>query len=86
MLQGLSLTAIGLSLGLAFALSFSLTHFIAALLYGVGANDPLTVIVVVVLLAAMSLLACYVPARRAMRVDPVAAIRASQTKATSRPG
>jgi predicted permease len=73
--QGLSLTAIGLSLGL--ALSFSLTRFIAAFLYGVGANDPLTVIVVVVLLAAMSLLACYFPARRAMRVDPVAAIRAS---------
>jgi len=75
LLQGLSLTAIGLSLGL--ALSFSLTHFIAALLYGVGANDPRTVIVVVVLLAAMSLLACYFPARRATRVDPVAAIRAS---------
>ena len=75
LLQGLSLTAIGLSLGL--TLSFSLTRFIAAFLYGVGANDPLTVIVVVVLLAAMSLLACYFPARRAMRVDPVAAIRAS---------
>jgi predicted permease len=75
LLQGLSLTAIGLSLGL--ALSFGLTHLIAALLYGVGANDPLTVIVVVVLLAAMSILACYFPARRATRVDPVAAIRAS---------
>lgn len=73
--QGLSLTTIGLSLGV--ALSFSLTHFIAAFLYEVGANDPLTVIVVVVLLAAMSLLACYFPARRATRVDPVAAIRAS---------
>jgi predicted permease len=75
LLQGLSLTAIGLSLGL--ALSFGLARFIAAFLYGVGANDPLTVIVVVVLLGAMSLLACYFPARRAMRVDPVAAIRAS---------
>jgi predicted permease len=75
LLQGFSLTAIGLSLGL--ALSFSLTHFIAAFLYGVGANDPLTVIVVMVLLAAMSLLACYFPARRATRVDPVAVIRAS---------
>jgi predicted permease len=75
LLQGFSLTAIGLSFGL--ALSFSLTHFIAAFLYGVGASDPLTVIVVVVLLAAMSLLACYFPARRAMRVDPVAAMRAS---------
>jgi ABC-type antimicrobial peptide transport system permease subunit len=73
--HGLSLTAIGLSLGL--ALSFGLTHFIAAFLYGVGANDPLTVIVVVVLLGAMSVLACYFPARRATRVDPVAAIRAS---------
>jgi len=75
LMQGLSLTAIGLSLGL--ALSFSLAHFIAAFLYGLGANDPLTVIVVVVLLAAMSLLACYLPARRAMRAHPVAAIRAS---------
>jgi ABC-type antimicrobial peptide transport system permease subunit len=75
LLQGLSLTAIGLSLGL--ALSFSLAHFIAAWLYGVAANDPLTVIVVVVLLGAMSVLACYFPARRATRVDPVAAIRAS---------
>ena len=74
-LQGLRLTAIGLSLGL--ALSFGLTHFLAAFLYGVGANDPLTVIAVVTLLAGMSLLACYFPARRATRVDPVAAIRAS---------
>lgn len=73
--QGLWLTAIGLGLGL--ALSFSLTRFIASFLYGVGANDPVTVTVVVVLLAAMSLLACYFPARRATRVDPVAAIRAS---------
>ena len=75
LLQGFSLIAIGLSLGL--ALSFSLTHLIAAFLYGVGANDPVTVIVVVVLLAAMSVLACYFPARRATRVNPVAAIRAS---------
>ena len=73
--QGLSLAGIGLSLGL--ALSFGLTHFIASFLYGVGANDPVTVIVVVVLLGAMSVLACYFPARRATRVDPVAAIRAS---------
>ena len=75
LMQGLSLTAIGLGLGL--ALSFSLAHFIAAWLYGVGVNDPLTVIVVVVLLGAMSVLACYFPARRATSVDPVAAIRAS---------
>ncbi len=71
--QGLWLTIIGLVLGL--ALSFGLTRFIAGLLYGVNANDPLTVAAVVVLLGAMSLLACYLPAMRAMRVNPVAAIR-----------
>jgi len=71
--QGLWLTLIGLVLGL--ALSFGLTRFIAGLLYGVSPNDPLTVLAVVVLLAAMALLACYLPAHRAMRADPVAAIR-----------
>jgi len=57
-------------------LSFALTRFIASLLYGVEANDPVTVIAVVIVLAVMSLLACYLPAQRAMRADPVAAIRA----------
>jgi predicted permease len=71
--QGLWLTAIGLVLGL--ALSFGLTRFTANLLYGVGANDAATVIAVVLLLGAMSLAACYLPARRAMHVDPVTAIR-----------
>ncbi len=73
LIQGMRLAAIGLALGL--ALSFGLTRFIAGLLYGIGANDPLTIFTVVILLAAMSLLACYVPARRAMRVNPVTAIR-----------
>jgi predicted permease len=71
--QGLWLTLIGLGLGL--ALSFGLTRFIAGLLYGIGANDPVTVGAVVVLLGVMSLLACYLPAHRAMRADPVASIR-----------
>jgi predicted permease len=71
--QGLWLTGIGLALGLAFALG--LTRFIARLLYGIGANDPVTVFSVVVLLGAMSLLACYLPAHRAMRRNPVTAIR-----------
>jgi len=62
-------------LGLGLALTFSFTRFIASQLYGVGVNDPLTLIAVVGLLAAMSLLACYVPAKKATRVDPVAAIR-----------
>ena len=73
LLQGLRLTLAGLGLGL--ALTFSFTRFIATQLYGVGVNDPPTLIAVAVLLAAMSLLACYMPARRATRVDPVAAIR-----------
>ena len=73
LMQGLWLTVIGLGFGLGLSLAF--TRLTAALLYGVGANDPLTEIVVVVMLAAISLLACYFPARRAMRVDPVAAIR-----------
>jgi len=73
LVQGLWLTGIGLALGLAFALG--LTRFIARLLYGIGANDPVTVVSVVMLLAAMSLLACYLPAHRAMRRNPVTAIR-----------
>ncbi|MGC2511945.1 MAG: FtsX-like permease family protein, partial [Acidobacteriaceae bacterium] len=65
LLQGLWLTGIGLALGLAFALG--LTRIIVRLLYGIGANDPVTVVSVVMLLGAMSLLACYLPAHRAMR-------------------
>jgi len=73
LVQGLWLTGIGLALGLAFALG--LTRFIARLLYGIGANDPVTVVSVVILLGAMSLAACYLPAHRAMRRNPVNAIR-----------
>ena len=73
LVQGIGLTAIGLVLGL--AASFGLTRFIASLLYGVDANDPVTVAGVMVLLGAMALLACYLPAHRAMRADPVASIR-----------
>jgi len=73
LLQGMWLTGIGLALGLAFALG--LTRIIVRLLYGIGANDPVTVVSVVTLLGAMSLLACYLPAHRAMRRNPVTAIR-----------
>jgi predicted permease len=73
LLQGLWITGIGLALGLAFALA--LTRTIARLLYGIGANDPVTVASVVMLLGTMSLLACYFPAHRAMRRNPVTAIR-----------
>ena len=73
LLQGLWLTGIGVALGLAFALG--LTRVIVRLLYGIGANDPITVVSVVMLLGAMSLAACYLPAHRAMRRNPVTAIR-----------
>src|SRR6202453_2215929 len=61
------------ALGLAFALG--LTRIIVRLLYGIGANDPITIVSVVMLLGAMSLAACYLPAHRAMRRNPVTAIR-----------
>jgi predicted permease len=73
LMQGVRLTIAGLVLGL--ALAFGLTRFIAGLLYGISASDPATVISVVVLLGAMAVLACYLPAHRAMRVNPVSAIR-----------
>jgi ABC-type antimicrobial peptide transport system permease subunit len=73
LVQGLWLTGIGLAVGLAFALG--VTRLIARLLYGIGANDPLTMISVVTLLGAMSFLACFFPAHRAMRRNPVTAIR-----------
>src|SRR5437763_4480630 len=73
LLQGVWLTGVGLALGSAFALG--LTRLIARLLYGIGANDPVTVASVVTLLGAMSLVACYLPAHRAMHRNPVSAIR-----------
>ena len=71
--QGLRLTAAGLVVGLALSLVF--TRFLRGLLYGVSATDPLTVLCVVALLAAIAILACYLPALRAMRVNPVTAMR-----------
>jgi predicted permease len=73
LLQGLWLTGIGMAVGLAFALG--LTRLIVRLLYGIGANDPVTVASVVMLLGTMSLVACYFPAHRAIRRNPVSAIR-----------
>lgn len=72
--QGLRLTAAGLALGLALALA--LTQFLRGLLYGVSATDPVTVICVVAVLAAIAVLASYLPAQRAMGVNPVNAMRA----------
>jgi putative ABC transport system permease protein len=72
--RGMALVAAGVALGLAGAALA--TRLLASLLYGVGATDPATYAAVALLLAAVALLACAVPARRAARVDPAAAFRA----------
>jgi len=71
--QGFKLVLIGLGIGLAGA--FALTRVIASLLFGVTTKDPLTFAAVAVLLALVALLACYIPARRATRLDPLHALR-----------
>lgn len=67
------LAAIGLVIGI--ALSFAATQLISSLLFGVKATDPLTFLAVALLLTVVALLASYIPARRAMRLDPMIALR-----------
>jgi putative ABC transport system permease protein len=71
--QGFRLTLSGIALGL--ALSLAMTRLLANLLFNVGATDPITLAGVVTLLVLVTVLACYVPARRATRVDPLVALR-----------
>ena len=72
--QGMTLTCIGCVAGVAAAMVLS--HLIASRLYGVPALDPITFTLTVVLLLAVALLACWLPARRATKVDPMVALRA----------
>jgi putative ABC transport system permease protein len=71
--QGLRLTALGIAIGLVATLTLS--HVLVALLYGIGPRDPVTYLAITAILLAAAFLACYIPARRAAKVDPMVALR-----------
>ncbi len=71
--QGFKLVLVGLGIGLVGA--FALTRVISSLLFGVTTKDPITFAAVAILLALVALVACYIPARRATRLDPLSALR-----------
>ena len=71
--QGMALAVSGVAIGLAAA--FLLSRLIQSLLFGVEASDPITFVGIAMLLAAITLLACYIPARRAARIDPLVSLR-----------
>src|ERR1041384_1507794 len=71
--NGMALTLVGVGIGL--VASFALTRLMSSLLFGVNASDPLTFVTVPLLLVLVALVACLVPALRAMRINPIVALR-----------
>ncbi|HTV56088.1 MAG TPA: ABC transporter permease, partial [Terriglobia bacterium] len=71
--QGLTIVGVGVLIGIIGSLA--ITRVMASMLYGISAHDPLTYAVVAFIIAAVALLACYVPAHRATKVDPIVALR-----------
>ncbi|MGB6822149.1 MAG: FtsX-like permease family protein, partial [Candidatus Acidiferrales bacterium] len=71
--QGVKMTLIGVAVGVVVALG--LTRLMANQLFGISAHDPLTFAGIAILLIVVALVACYIPARRAMRTDPIVALR-----------
>jgi ABC-type antimicrobial peptide transport system permease subunit len=71
--EGMKMALLGVAVGIAVALG--LTHLMVNILFGVSATDPLTFLGVATLLVVVALVACWIPARRATRVDPLVALR-----------
>jgi ABC-type antimicrobial peptide transport system permease subunit len=71
--RGARLVTAGVACGL--AASLALTRLLSSLLFGIRPSDPATFVLVALLLSGLSLAACYIPARKALRVDPVKALR-----------
>jgi putative ABC transport system permease protein len=71
--KGMALTLLGIAIGL--ATSFAFTRLMSSLLFGVKSSDPVTFTVVPLLLVVVAFLACWIPARRATKVDPMIALR-----------